>query len=203
MSPITTQSLKPARDTPYPAVFEDYEKKRDQLERWARRHYIDEFALTPGMRLLDAGCGEGFWSSIFDRAGLIVSGFDLCFDYVRAGQTKYPNVALRVGDAAEKKLYPAGSFDVVFCRAISHFYAESLDGAEEVLTNLKTYVKTNGFLLLSMYSDQSGKARPGVYGNLATHHPADAFLRTVESAGCSIVKTARVGNYLQVQAVGR
>ena len=63
-------------DQHYAAGGFGYEERRDHWLAWARRHYVDAFGLKTG-RLLDVGCGDGFWTSVFRELGFEATGVDL------------------------------------------------------------------------------------------------------------------------------
>jgi SAM-dependent methyltransferase len=182
--------------SPYPASFEGYEARRPQLVRWTKQHYIDAFGLDPGV-LLDAGCGEGFWADIFSEFGFLCSGFDLEPEYIANGRKKYPHIRLDVGDVFEELPYEPESFDYVFTRGIPQLYTEDLTDFKRVTTRLLDYVRYGGTLLVSAYSDGSGKPRSGLYGGEYWHHPHQAFVDAANAAGV-VTHWLSVGRYCQI-----
>lgn len=176
-------------------IFAGYEARREQLRAWVAKHYIGSFGLVPG-RLLDIGCGNGFWGSLFAEAGFEVTGFDVDPALIEDGQARYPAVALRVGNA--ESLYRWRNVPTVFVRTIPQFYAPELDGLELVVRRALEYVAEDGLILLSAYSDGSGSDHENLVGGVARHHRDADFLAAVTAAGGAIAKTERLGNYLQV-----
>jgi len=188
----------------YPAVFEGYEAKREELRAWLRKYYVRGFSLSPPCRILDAGCGEGFWAELFREEGFDVVGVDLEPAYVAEGRRKYPELDLRVADIEGELPFPRipiGSFDVVFVRAVSHLYAPSLRGAVLALGNLRDYLVPGGLLLLSAYTDGSGEAKKGAFGDYYLWHHAPAAIQiAVEEAGYTVDAVTRSGKYLHIGA---
>lgn len=180
-------------------VFARYEANREGHRRWIAEHYIAEFRLKPG-RLLDVGCGNGFWASLFADAGFDVAAFDVNPAYIADGQAKYPTIDFRVADAT-KRVTKLGRFDVVFIRTIQPFYAPTLDAAEKIVRHALDYLVDGGLLLLSAYSDGKGEDRPMAIGGFARHHTDADFLAMIERAGGTVEKVVRVGHYLQVGVV--
>jgi SAM-dependent methyltransferase len=176
-------------------VFEAYETKRESLRAWLRRHYIDEFGLKPGT-LLDLGCGNGFWSGLFADEGFTVTGLDVYEPYIEEARAKHPDVVFEVDDAREPLV--VGTFDTVFIRFISSFYRPTLYDALAVVANGLKHA--SGVLLLSAYTDGSGEDRQGLSGETLRHHPIEVYPGLVERAGGTVLRSARVGNYLQVLA---
>ena len=179
----------------YSPVFVEYEEKRAQLKAWCRLHYIREFNLQPGT-LLDLGCGNGFWSGLFAEEGFTVTGVDIEPDYIFEGRLKHPDVRFERADARDP--LGLGLFDVVFIRAISAFYAPTLDDAELVIRNGLRHV--NGAMLLSFYTDGSGEDRPGLVSGTLRHHSIKAYEDLVGQAGGHVIRTTQVGRYFQVLA---
>lgn len=181
----------------YPAVFAGYEERRAALRKWVAAHYVLAFDLEPG-RMLDVGCGEGFWGSLFSELGHSVSGFDPCVEYIEAGRHKYPDLNLRVGTAEDPPF--DSTFDLVFCRGLPHFYAPELAPARAMLEGLTSRVEPTGLLLASCYSDGSGDDRPGLCGGLHRYHTYADLNNMVADAGWTIMGAHRTGNYLQIGA---
>jgi ubiquinone/menaquinone biosynthesis C-methylase UbiE len=71
-------------------------------------------ALAPGARLLDAGCGSGWWlRELAARGATALHGIDLDPDRVRAARDTMPSADVRTGDVRALP-YADGSFDGVF-----------------------------------------------------------------------------------------
>jgi SAM-dependent methyltransferase len=182
--------------SPYPANFTVYEEKRGQLAKWAQVNYVQEFSLKPGP-LLDAGCGEGFWADVFTDVGFESYGFDIEPEYIANGAKKYPRVQLQVADILGELPYEPVSFDTVFARTLSFFYAYRLTQMREALKNLLPLVKYGGTLLISAYSDGSGEKREGSYGRTFWHHSHEKFIQVAEDVGV-VTHTASAGKYIQI-----
>ncbi|MGH2465732.1 MAG: class I SAM-dependent methyltransferase, partial [Candidatus Limnocylindrales bacterium] len=78
-----------------------YENQRETWQAWAAEHYVREFDLRPGERLLDVGCGDGFWTGLFAQAGLAVTGTDLSPGGIEIARRAHPGVEFVVGNAEE------------------------------------------------------------------------------------------------------
>lgn len=185
---------------PYPNVFAGYEEQREQLKAWTALHYVHEFRINEmaPCRLLDAGCGEGFWGDLLHDIcpGLHVIGFDREAGYIAAGQEKYPALELFVGDL-DFAMEPLDC-RIVFCRAISHFYRPTLDDATVAIEHLLAQVPADGLLLLSIYTDGSGKDYPGQFGGSHRYHTIAAYRQMIADAGAGAYRVVTVGNYLQI-----
>lgn len=170
-----------------------YEERRDHWLAWARRHYVDAFDLAPG-RLLDVGCGDGFWTSVFRELGFEATGVDLSPGGIEAARSAYPGIGFLVADADAPLPFEAGSFDVVFCRAISHFGEPDLEAARvtSLIPRLMALLAPGGVLLASYHTTRDGGV---VHGR--TYHPVSALVRLLEHGG-DPYRVELVGNYVQV-----
>lgn len=189
---MTTLTAEPAAY--YRCTFEGYERRRAELRKWLTANYVLAFDLEPG-RLLDVGCGEGFWGSLFAELGYSVCGLDPSADFIAAGREKYPDITLKVGVAEEPPF--ESEFDVIFCRTLPHFYAPDLRPARPMVEALTSLLSPSGTLLISVYSDLSGSARASLGGKPHWHHTLEALTRTIESAGVTIWRTLSHGKYVQ------
>ncbi len=140
---------------------------------------MQAFGLEPGQKLLDIPCGDGFWSSVFAKAGFVVVGVDLSPGGVEMARRRYPGIEFLTGNAEETLPVPQASFDVVFSRGITHLHRRELftDRAFRVVANLMSYVKPGGILLISYHTKRDG-AGPDRH----VQHPVSDLVRLVESA---------------------
>ena len=185
-------------DQHYAAGGFGYEERREHWLAWARRHYVDAFDLPPG-RLLDVGCGDGFWTSIFSELGFEATGVDLSAGGIEAARSRYPGIPFLVADADEALPFEPGSFDVVFCRAISHFGEPDLEAPRvtALIPRLMALLTPGGVLLASYHTTRDGGV---VHGR--TYHPISALVRLLEHGGDPF-RVELVGNYVQVGVVPR
>jgi len=185
-------------DQHYAAGGFGYEERRDHWLAWARRHYVDAFGLAPG-RLLDVGCGDGFWTSLFQELGYAATGVDLSSGGIEAARSRYPGIPFLVADADEALPFEPGSFDVVFCRAISHFGEADLEAPRvtSLIPRLMTLLAPGGVLLASYNTTRDGSV---VHGR--TLHPVSALVRLLEHGG-DPYRVELVGNYVQIGVVAR
>ena len=170
-----------------------YEERRAHWLAWARWHYVDAFDLPPG-RLLDVGCGDGFWTSIFRELGFEATGVDLSAGGIEAARSRYPGIPFLVADADEALPFEPGSFDVIFCRAISHFGEPDLEAPRvtALIPRLMALLAPGGVLLASYHTTREGGT---VHGR--TYHPVSALVRLLEHGG-EPWRVELVGNYVQI-----
>lgn len=171
-----------------------YEKRRSHWEKWVAAHYVEAFGLEKGGRLLDLPCGDGFWSSVFDGLGFKVIGVDRSEGGVEMARSSYPGITFMQGDVEAPLELEAASFDVVFCRGLTHFHRRRLftKRMERAMRNLMRYVAPKGQLLVSYYTKRDG-------GGTQHHayHPVSDLVKVAETVG-DPYKIEVVGDYVQV-----
>jgi SAM-dependent methyltransferase len=175
-----------------------YERQRETWVAWVAEHYLREFDLRPGERLLDVGCGDGFWTALFAEAGLVATGVDLSPGGIEAARRAHPVVEFVVGDA-EDLPFPDGSFDVVFCRAISHLSRSDLftDASARLVSGMTRLLRPGGLILISFYTQRDGGGTP----EHAWHRLSD-LIKLVEPVADPFHVDV-VGHYVQIGAQRR
>jgi SAM-dependent methyltransferase len=175
-----------------------YERQRETWVAWVAQHYIREFDLRPDERLLDVGCGDGFWTALFAEAGLAATGVDLSPVGIETARRAHPGVEFVVGDA-ENLPFPEESFNVVFCRAISHLSRHDLftDASTRLVAGMARLLRPGGLILISFYTQRDGGGTP----EHAWHRLSD-LLKLVEPVADPFHVDV-VGHYVQIGAQRR
>jgi SAM-dependent methyltransferase len=178
-----------------------YDARRAQWTTWAWRHYVRTFKLgplvpLPGRRptVLDIPCGDGFWTSVLASLGFDAQGIDLSPTGVAQARKRYPRLTFHEGNAEEALPVPERSFDVVFSRAITHLHRSDLTepATLKMASNLMSYVKDDGQLLVSFFTKRDG-------GGTGRHHyhPVSDLVRLFEHAG-DVWRVDVVDNFVQI-----
>ena len=111
--------------------------------------------LKPGSRVLDVGCGQGLFSSLFHRCGMSVLGIDLSEVGVRMAEEKYarPGLTFSVGDIQSANgLQDAEKFDCIFVRSCSLYNSREFGVSDDITTKLVRYLKTDGLFIFAYYT---------------------------------------------------
>lgn len=113
---------------------------------------IETLALTPGMRILDVGCGPGRHSLEFARRGYQVHGIDISQSFIDlALAEKVEGATFDRLDARAMQF--ADEFDVVICLCQGAFgLMTAQDEDSVVIHNMAKALKKGGRLALSAFS---------------------------------------------------
>ena len=169
----------------------DYEPQRARLTAWAHEHYIQEFHMQG--KVLDAGCGDGFWSSIFHAYGLQVVGIDPNPDSIALGHKRYPFVDLRLLSLEDAFTQQYGGFDIIFVRGMSPFYLD-IEHAERLT---RMMLQMGERMIMSQFTHQTNEK------NVAGHWmwTYQVYADMIERAGGIVRKHLSVSNYLLMEVV--
>src|SRR5436190_6144262 len=129
-----------------PERFDPVEMRGDLVEAEHRTRYAWAAQVVSGKRVLDAGCGVGYGSSMLAEAGSAeVVGVDVAEAVLEVARMRMPaNVELRTGDV-RKLAFDDASFDVVVCFEV----IEHIDRRDAMLGELRRVLAPGGVLLVS------------------------------------------------------
>jgi len=103
-----------------------------------------------GKKVLDIGCGEGYFSRFFARAGAEVTGIDISEGLIRGAveeEERNPlGVKYFVADAANLNMLESESFDVAFC----YMALMDIQDYEGVMSEASRILKTGGRFVVLM-----------------------------------------------------
>jgi SAM-dependent methyltransferase len=146
----------------------NYFRYRGWLYRPFVKALVGRVGLRPGERLLDAGCGQGFFTWLFAECGINAVGVDISAAGVSAASRWYrsPRVTFEVGDILELRW--GNEFDCVFSRSCSLYNSENFETEYEVTDTLLSYVRPGGILIFDYYSRLGGreKTKDWIYHSL-------------------------------------
>jgi SAM-dependent methyltransferase len=121
------------------------DRKRDLDRIW------DALRLSPGARVLDAGCGSGQFAIALAERGARVTGIDLSPEMIRRAQTHAAEhdveteIAWRIGDITHLS-DPLAVFDAIHARVLFQF----LPDIPGTLREMRSVLKPGGRLLASV-----------------------------------------------------
>jgi ubiquinone/menaquinone biosynthesis C-methylase UbiE len=100
--------------------------------------FVATLGITPGLRVLDLGCGDGTTAVPAAQLGAYVLGVDIASNLVAAGNTRarslgLDNLRFQEGDASDLNELEDDSFDVVISMFGAMFGPRPFDVAKEVV----------------------------------------------------------------------
>ncbi|MFN2613224.1 MAG: class I SAM-dependent methyltransferase [Actinomycetota bacterium] len=114
---------------------------------WFRRHavvYRYSSSLVHGVRVLDAGCGEGYGTEILARSASEVVGLDLEEPVIRRAAALYERPRFECGNLVDQP-FPDASFDAV----VSLQVIEHLHTPQEFIAECARVLTPGGTLVIS------------------------------------------------------
>src|SRR5688572_26607125 len=99
---------------------------------------VSQLGVTPGLRVLDLGCGDGTTAIPLAKLGAKVLGVDIARNLVTAGniradQEELDNISFQVGDATNLSGLSNQSFDLVVSIFGAMFAPKPMDVAKEMV----------------------------------------------------------------------
>lgn len=147
---------------------------------------IEWLAPAPGDRILDVGCGDGFYDRRMALAGAVVTGIDVRPARVALARRRnpHPRITYRHMDAGKLEL-PAGSFT----KAVSICVLEHIPDDEGALREIARVLQPGSRLVLSCDS----LSNPGIGDALRARHAVRYAVRHFYSRESLACLLARVG----------
>ena len=126
-----------------------------EYQQWMYRRYLAALArraaLPRGGTVLDAGCGQGFFSSLFAKLGFETTGVDLSAAGIAAAQRRYGHLAaFSVGDVTNLEF--SDRFDCVFTRSCSLYNDDAFPLDTTTTERLLRYVKPGGAFIFDYHT---------------------------------------------------
>ena len=106
--------------------------------RKSGENLVASMGITPGMKILDLGCGDGTTAIPAARLGADVTGVDIARNLVEAGNRRaqdeaIPNCVFREGNATDLSELEDGSFDLLVSIFGAMFAPEPFNVAKEMV----------------------------------------------------------------------
>lgn len=208
-----------------------YDQRRPELEAWLDQHYITDFNLKP-CTMLDIGCGDGFWSMLFDLRGYTVIGVDSnadqlahARDRIRQARNVYADYRLDLLTHKAPVFIPLDLDNIeqleVFADAYRIAATETSDlrpkpeliFARTIPHFYQPTLEPAGLLiarLLTILCDHNTTILLSIYSDGrgktidgATMHPLSAILTTIHDAAGRIADAQVVDDYMQIAVTRR
>jgi 2-polyprenyl-3-methyl-5-hydroxy-6-metoxy-1,4-benzoquinol methylase len=146
-----------------------YFRYRQWLYRPFIKALIKKANLRAGCDVLDVGCGQGFFSSLFADFGLKAVGVDISPEGIRSAERDYSfsGAKFEVGDVLS--LECEGAYDCVFARGLSVYNSNDFEGTRDITDVLLAYLKPGGVMIFDYYTNlcRRRKSQSWIYHSLA------------------------------------
>jgi SAM-dependent methyltransferase len=108
--------------------------------------------LRKGMHILDAGCGQGYFTHLFATLGYRSTGVDISEEGIKFAKGLYSHPLLDFQVADILTPLSAGPFDAVFIRSCSLYNSHSFAYNNEVSRHLLNHLKSGGILIMDYHT---------------------------------------------------
>lgn len=132
-------SMQPTAANPNKSLWEKGDFTRiSETMRESGAALVDKLGITPGMEILDLGCGDGTTAIPAARLGARVLGVDIASNLVAAGNKRIQeegldNISIREGDATNLEGIADESFDLVASIFGAMFAPKPFDVTKEMV----------------------------------------------------------------------
>jgi len=94
-----------------------------------------------GKKILDFGCGEGFFTNELTKRGARVTGVDYAEAGIELARERFRGIDFRVGDASTLTKFKEESFDAVLLIDV----LEHVSKQDELVNDIKRILKSGGY----------------------------------------------------------
>ena len=137
--------LEKTRET-YNLIAKDFSGKREKI--WEEMLFLFD-DLKEGEKVLDLGCGNGRWFSVFREKKVEYFGVDFSEKLVQIAKEKFPEGKFLVADALNLP-FPENFFDKVYSIAVLHQIPSEIFRIK-FLKEAKRVLKKEGKLILTVW----------------------------------------------------
>jgi len=123
----------------------DYSRyQAGHLPRFLKRTFIRH--VQPGARVLEAGCGLGWFTVAANALGFKAEGVDYAPQVIAMLQARFPSINFFRGDVRKLSNIPDNTYDAIYSPGVCEHFEE---GPEDVLREAYRLVKDGGIVLVS------------------------------------------------------
>lgn len=134
-------------------------------------------------RVLDVGCGSGYWTSFFARHGALeYTGVDVSQVAIEALRLEFPDLTFHTADLGGSVFPAAGPFDLVNAFDVLYHIVDD-DKFRAALKNLEQVTEAGGYLVITDYLDD----RQPVSAQHVNHRSLERYRECLSLAGYEIV----------------
>jgi ubiquinone/menaquinone biosynthesis C-methylase UbiE len=127
----------------------DWADKQEPVGRTDCDFILNALSINPGIKLLDVGCGTGYFSKMAGNRGADVTGLDATPEFIEEAKKRVSTANFIVGEMEELP-FADKSFDIV-CGLNSFQYAANTPNA---IKEVKRVLKDNGKLVTMIWGNK-------------------------------------------------
>jgi len=131
----------------YNLIAKDFSRTR--RNPWEEIKFLFNDYLIPGERVLDLGCGNGRYFSLFEEKKVDYLGIDSCPELVEIARQKHKEAKFQIGDALNLS-FPDNFFDKIYSIAVLH-HIPTKDFRVQFLKETKRVLKPGSLLILTVW----------------------------------------------------
>lgn len=120
------------------------------------RSIISKYKIPKNVRILDIGCGTGWYSHFLALYGMKVCAADLSKVGIKTGKGRWKDGSISWVTADAYNLPFKESFDAIFCSALSLFNVRDLYVCTSIARKLFGHLKKDGLFIFMESSNLSG-----------------------------------------------
>lgn len=98
-------------------------------------------------KVLDAGCGDGYYANLMTEWGAFVTGIDGSDEMIKIAKSKFPKLDFRTANLMKKWPFDAKEFDIV----VNNMVLMHLSGIETFLSEANRVLNDSGRLIISVF----------------------------------------------------
>ena len=137
----------------YDIIAESFDITREN-RIWSNVEQFISKNISNSYRILDYGCGNGKYISLFDLDIHEYHAFDNCERFIKLINKKYPKVKTKVGDICQNN-YQSEYFDFIICIAVIH-HLSTFDRRVQMIVEIINMLKINGTALITAWTTDIG-----------------------------------------------
>jgi 2-polyprenyl-3-methyl-5-hydroxy-6-metoxy-1,4-benzoquinol methylase len=126
---------------------DDYFNNRKRLNEIYVKSLIRKSGLINSSKVLDVGCGQGYFSYLFSIYGMNVLGIDLSETGINSARNNYVRNGLYFEVVNAFDLPESCKFDCVFTRSLSLYNTDNIDQIRNVTKHLMRHLKKHGVFI--------------------------------------------------------
>lgn len=132
---------------------------------------LDKAGLKKGSSILDAGCGQGYFTGAFAELGLKATGVDISAAGIESAKATYEKTGATFEIGNVLSLPYENTFDCVFARGCSLYNSREIENRREVSKIFLSYLKERtGWLIFDYHTNFCARkhSETWIYHSMAT-----------------------------------